>query len=94
MASGRNRSRVMRAISAAFCGLVVNRGGVTAKRMNSPDRAAMRCCSFTRSNVAEGGARAESADGTRWRCYLGQESIRQDILGPSALGQYLPEALH
>jgi hypothetical protein len=40
-----------------------------------------------------GGCRAESADGTRWRCYLGQESIRQDILGPSALGQYLPETL-
>jgi hypothetical protein len=40
-----------------------------------------------------GGCRAESADGTRWRCYLGQESIRQDILEPSALGQYLPETL-
>jgi hypothetical protein len=40
-----------------------------------------------------GGCRAESADGTRRRCYLGRESIRQDILGPSALGQYLPETL-
>ncbi|MFT3864185.1 MAG: hypothetical protein QM729_07930 [Solirubrobacterales bacterium] len=40
-----------------------------------------------------GGCRAESADGTRWRCYLGQESIRQGSLEPSALGQYLPEAV-
>lgn len=40
-----------------------------------------------------GGCRAQSADGTRWRCYLGQESIRQGILEPSALGQYLPETL-
>lgn len=38
-----------------------------------------------------GGCRAQSADGTSWRCYLGQESIRQNILEPSALGQYLPE---
>lgn len=38
-----------------------------------------------------GGCRSENANGTHWRCYLGQESIRQNILEPSALGQYLPE---
>jgi hypothetical protein len=37
-----------------------------------------------------GGCRSQNAEGTRWTCYLGEESIRQRILMPSALGQYLP----
>jgi hypothetical protein len=37
-----------------------------------------------------GGCRAENAEGTRWTCYLGEESVRQRILMPPALGQYLP----
>jgi hypothetical protein len=38
-----------------------------------------------------GGCRSQNNDGTRWLCYLGKESIRQEILMPTALGQYLPE---
>lgn len=37
-----------------------------------------------------GGCRSQNAAGTTWLCYLGQESVRQQILMPSALGQYLP----
>lgn len=37
-----------------------------------------------------GGCRSQNAEGTRWTCYLGEESVRQRILMPSALGQYLP----
>jgi hypothetical protein len=37
-----------------------------------------------------GGCRSQNAEGTRWLCYLGEESVRQRILMPSALGQYLP----
>jgi hypothetical protein len=40
-----------------------------------------------------GGCRAESGDGIHWRCYVGQEAINQNILGPKALGQYLPETV-
>jgi hypothetical protein len=38
-----------------------------------------------------GGCRSQNAEGTRWICYVGQESINQKILEPSALGWYLPE---
>jgi hypothetical protein len=37
-----------------------------------------------------GGCRSQDAEGTRWLCYLGEESVRQEILMPTALGQYLP----
>jgi hypothetical protein len=37
-----------------------------------------------------GGCRSQNAEGTRWSCYLDRESIRQHILMPSALGDYLP----
>jgi hypothetical protein len=37
-----------------------------------------------------GGCRSQNAEGTRWLCYLGEESIRQKILMPSALGDYSP----
>jgi hypothetical protein len=37
-----------------------------------------------------GGCRSQNAEGTNWLCYLGQEAVRQEILMPSALGQYLP----
>jgi hypothetical protein len=38
-----------------------------------------------------GGCRSQNAEGTRWLCYIGQESVRQRILMPTALGQYVPE---
>lgn len=44
------------------------------------------------TNRTNGGCRSQNAEGTRWTCYLGQESVRQRILMPSALGQYLPPA--
>ena len=34
-----------------------------------------------------GGCRSQDAEGTRWLCYLGEESVRQRILMPSALRQ-------
>jgi hypothetical protein len=37
-----------------------------------------------------GGCRSQDAEGTHWLCSLGQESVRQEILMPTALGQYLP----
>src|SRR4051812_19617784 len=61
IAKERSRSKVTRAISAASCGLVVSRGGVTAKSRNSPDRAAMPRCRFTRETVVEGGTRHRQA---------------------------------
>jgi hypothetical protein len=36
-----------------------------------------------------GGCRSQDAEGTHWLCYIGQESVRQNILMPSALGQYM-----
>ncbi len=40
---------------------------------------------------SNGGCRSQNAEGTRWLCYIGQESVRQRILMPSALGQLVPE---
>lgn len=34
-----------------------------------------------------GGCRSENAAGTAWRCYVGQEAVRQQIVGPDFLGQ-------
>lgn len=39
-----------------------------------------------------GGCRSQNAEGTRWLCYIGQESVRQRILMPNALGQHVPAA--
>jgi hypothetical protein len=40
-----------------------------------------------------GGCRSRNADGTLWRCYLGEEAVRRQIIGPRLLGEYLPEPL-
>ena len=37
-----------------------------------------------------GGCRSENAEGTRWRCYVGEEAVRQQIIGPGFLGEYAP----
>jgi hypothetical protein len=34
-----------------------------------------------------GGCRSLNADGTHWRCYIGQEAVRQRIIGPDFLGE-------
>ena len=43
-----------------------------------------------KANYVNGGCRSQNAAGTRWLCYLGDESVQQRILMPSALGQHLP----
>jgi hypothetical protein len=37
-----------------------------------------------------GGCRSLSADGTHWRCYVGEEAVRQRIIGADFLGQPSP----
>ena len=37
-----------------------------------------------------GGCRSLQSDGRRWRCYLGQEAVRQRIIGAGLLGEYAP----
>jgi hypothetical protein len=37
-----------------------------------------------------GGCRSENAEGTRWRCYIGEEAVRQQIIGPGFLGEFAP----
>jgi hypothetical protein len=34
-----------------------------------------------------GGCRSLRADGLEWRCYLGEEAVRQEIIGASFLGE-------
>lgn len=40
------------------------------------------------SNHVNGGCRAENGDGTQWRCYIGEEAVSQQIIGPALLGEY------
>lgn len=42
-----------------------------------------------RTHRTNGGCRSQDAEGTRWLCYLGKEAVRQEILMPMALGQYV-----
>jgi len=35
-----------------------------------------------------GGCRSLRSDGREWRCYIGQEAVRQKIIGPDFLGAY------
>jgi hypothetical protein len=37
-----------------------------------------------------GGCRSLRSDGREWRCYIGQEAVRQQIVGPGFLGEYAP----
>ena len=37
-----------------------------------------------------GGCRSLQSDGRHWRCYLGQEAVRQKIIGAGFLGEYAP----
>jgi hypothetical protein len=37
-----------------------------------------------------GGCRSTNAAGTHWRCYVGEEAVRQQIIGPHFLGQAAP----
>ena len=42
------------------------------------------------SKHVNGGCRSETADGRQWRCYIGEEAVRQQIVGPDFLGEYAP----
>jgi hypothetical protein len=37
-----------------------------------------------------GGCRSLTSDGRRWRCYLGQAAVDQQIIGEGFLGEYAP----
>ena len=37
-----------------------------------------------------GGCRSHDARGRRWSCYIGEEAVRQKIIGPDFLGEYAP----
>ncbi|HEY6892220.1 MAG TPA: hypothetical protein VI300_30730 [Solirubrobacter sp.] len=42
------------------------------------------------SKHVNGGCRSESADGRTWTCYVGEEAVREKIIGPDFLGEYAP----
>ena len=42
------------------------------------------------SKHVNGGCRSLQSDGRRWRCYLGEEAVRQRIIGAGLLGEYAP----
>jgi hypothetical protein len=42
------------------------------------------------SKHVNGGCRSLNSEGTEWRCYIGQEAVRQQIIGPGFLGEYAP----
>ena len=43
-----------------------------------------------RNKRVNGGCRSLQADGMHWRCYIGDEAVRQHIIGPDLLGQFSP----
>lgn len=40
------------------------------------------------SQRVNGGCRSENADGTRWRCYVGEAAVHEQIIGQGFLGQH------
>jgi hypothetical protein len=42
------------------------------------------------SKHVNGGCRSLNSEGTEWRCYIGQEAVKQQIIGPRFLGEYAP----
>jgi hypothetical protein len=43
-----------------------------------------------RTKHVNGGCRGLTSDGRSWQCYLGQEAVRQQIIGAGFLGEYAP----
>ena len=37
-----------------------------------------------------GGCRSLHSEGTEWQCYIGEEAVTQQIIGPDFLGEYAP----
>jgi hypothetical protein len=42
------------------------------------------------SKHVNGGCRSLNAEGTEWRCYIGEEAVRQRIIGRGLLGELAP----
>jgi hypothetical protein len=42
------------------------------------------------SKHVNGGCRSRNSDGREWDCYIGEEAVRQQIIGPDLLGEYAP----
>jgi hypothetical protein len=42
------------------------------------------------SKHVNGGCRSLTDDGREWRCYVGEEAVRRQIIGPDFLGEYAP----
>jgi hypothetical protein len=42
------------------------------------------------SKHVNGGCRSLRSDGREWRCYVGEEAVRQKVIGPDFLGAYAP----
>jgi hypothetical protein len=42
------------------------------------------------SKHVNGGCRSLRSDGREWQCYIGQEAVRQQIIGRDFLGEYAP----
>lgn len=42
------------------------------------------------SKHVNGGCRSLNSEGTEWRCYIGEEAVKQQIIGPDFLGEYAP----
>jgi len=42
------------------------------------------------SKHVNGGCRSLNADGTEWRCWIGQAAVEQEIIGAGFLGEYAP----
>jgi hypothetical protein len=47
-----------------------------------------------RTKHVNGGCRGLTSDGLSWQCYLGEEAVRQQIIGPGFLGEYAPAPGH
>jgi hypothetical protein len=44
-----------------------------------------------RDKRVNGGCRALDADGMHWKCYVGEEAVRQQIIGRDFLGEFAPQ---
>jgi len=43
-----------------------------------------------RTKHVNGGCRSLRSDGREWNCYIGEEAVREQIIGPDFLGEYAP----
>jgi hypothetical protein len=53
-------------------------------------RSASRAPPVDDTKHVNGGCRSLASDGRRWRCHLGQEAVRQRIIGAGLLVEFAP----